>query len=79
MTGYHADGEVAALAGHETATSTGGPPSPSTIQGRTFSHDGVARLLARLQVVPDLTNVQLVSSTYVEGRRAERRRVLDRG
>jgi Tfp pilus assembly protein PilN len=34
-----------------------------TIQGRTYSHDGVARLLSRLQVVPDLTNVQLVSST----------------
>ena len=33
------------------------------IQGRTYSHDGVARLLSRLQVVPDLTNVQLVSST----------------
>ena len=34
-----------------------------TIQGRTYSHDGVARLLSRLQVVPDLTNVQLISST----------------
>jgi Tfp pilus assembly protein PilN len=47
-----------------TATSTGtGPPSQFTIQGRTYSHDGVARLLSRLQVVPDLTNVQLLSST----------------
>jgi Tfp pilus assembly protein PilN len=46
------------------ATSTpGGAPSQFTIQGRTYSHDGVARLLSRLQVVPDLTNVQLVSST----------------
>jgi Tfp pilus assembly protein PilN len=45
-------------------TSTGvGPPSQFTIQGRTYSHDGVARLLSRLQVVPDLTNVQLVSSS----------------
>ena len=33
-----------------------------TINGRTYSHDGVARLLSRLQVIPDLTNVQLVSS-----------------
>jgi Tfp pilus assembly protein PilN len=47
-----------------TPTGTGtGPPSQFTIQGRTYSHDGVARLLSRLQVVPDLTNVQLLSST----------------
>ena len=47
-----------------TPTSTGtGPPSQFTILGRTYSHDGVARLLSRLQVVPDLTNVQLLSST----------------
>jgi Tfp pilus assembly protein PilN len=45
------------------ATSSGGAPSQFTIQGRTYSHDGVARLLSRLQLVPDLTNVQLVSST----------------
>ena len=47
------------------ASSTGGSTVASmfTIQGRTYSHDGVARLLSRLQVVPDLTNVQLISST----------------
>lgn len=45
------------------AVSTGGPPTEFTIVGRTYSHDGVARLLSRLQVIPDLTNVQLVSST----------------
>src|SRR6478672_3235344 len=47
------------------ASSTGGSTVPSmfTLQGRTYSHDGVARLLSRLQVVPDLTNVQLVSSS----------------
>jgi Tfp pilus assembly protein PilN len=46
------------------ATSPGtGAPSQFTIQGRTYSHDGVARLLSRLQVVPDLMNVQLLSST----------------
>jgi Tfp pilus assembly protein PilN len=39
-----------------------GTPSEFTISGRTYSHDGVARLLSRLQVLPDLTNVQLVSS-----------------
>ena len=44
-------------------STTGTLPSQFTITGRTYSHDGVARLLSRLQVVPDLTNVQLVSST----------------
>ena len=33
-----------------------------TINGRTYSHDGVARLLARLAVVPHLSNVQLQHS-----------------
>ncbi len=47
-----------------TGASTGGTaPSQFIIQGRTYSHDGVARLLTRLQVIPDLTNVQLQSST----------------
>jgi Tfp pilus assembly protein PilN len=45
------------------STAGTGVPSEFTIQGRTYSHDGVARLLSRLQVVPDLTNVQLMSST----------------
>jgi Tfp pilus assembly protein PilN len=47
------------------APSTAGSTAPTmfTIQGRTYSHDGVARLLSRLQVVPGLTNVQLLSST----------------
>src|SRR2546421_7656577 len=49
------------------SSSTGvGTPSEFTITGRTYSHDGVARLLSRLQVVPDLTNVQLVSSTLAK-------------
>ena len=38
-------------------------PVGFTIEGSTYSHDAVARLLSRLSVVPDLTNVQLVSST----------------
>jgi Tfp pilus assembly protein PilN len=42
---------------------SGGPPSQFTVIGRTYSHDGVARLLSRLQVVPDLQDVTLVSST----------------
>jgi Tfp pilus assembly protein PilN len=42
---------------------TGAAPAPSfTITGRTYSHDGVARLLARLAVVPHLSGVQLQHS-----------------
>ncbi len=33
------------------------------ISGYTYSQDGVARLLTRLEVLPDLTDVQLVTST----------------
>jgi Tfp pilus assembly protein PilN len=43
-------------------SAAGAAPSQFIIEGRTYSHDGVARLLSRLQVVPDLTNVQLQSS-----------------
>jgi Tfp pilus assembly protein PilN len=49
------------------STSSGG----FTINGRTYSHDGVARLLARLALVPELTNVQLqhsASATSETGR-----------
>jgi Tfp pilus assembly protein PilN len=35
-----------------------------TINGYTYSQESVARLLERLQVVPDLKNVQLKSSAY---------------
>lgn len=41
-------------------------PSGFTIMGYTYSHDGVARLLSRLAVMPDLTNVQLQSSALAE-------------
>jgi Tfp pilus assembly protein PilN len=46
------------------ATPSALPPLPSalTIQGYTYSQDGVARLLERLAVVPDLKNVQLQTS-----------------
>jgi Tfp pilus assembly protein PilN len=48
--------------GTTAATSTGSAPTQFSITGNTYSHDSVARLLARLQVVPDLQNVTLVSS-----------------
>ena len=41
-------------------------PSALTIQGHTYSQDGVAQLLARLEVVPDLKNVQLQTSKVDE-------------
>ena len=41
-------------------------PAGVTIEGATYSHDSVARLLARLSVVPSLENVRLTSSARVE-------------
>ena len=43
---------------------TGAPAAPQgfSITGNAFSHDGVARLLSRLMLVPDLENVTLGSS-----------------
>ena len=41
------------------------------ITGTAYSHDGVARLMSRLQVVPELANVQLTQSrSVVPGKRA---------
>jgi Tfp pilus assembly protein PilN len=45
------------------AAATPTPVAGFAINGKTYSHDGVARLLARLSVVPHLTGVQLQSST----------------
>ena len=41
-------------------------PAGVTIEGATYSHDAVARVLARLGVVPSLENVRLTSSARVE-------------
>jgi Tfp pilus assembly protein PilN len=41
----------------------GAPAAGFTITGKTYSHDGVARLLARLNVVPHLSAVQLQHSS----------------
>jgi Tfp pilus assembly protein PilN len=51
------------------ATVVAGQPAasaPFTIQGYTYTQEGVARFLARLAVVPDLTAVELQSSTRTE-------------
>ncbi len=47
------------------AATTGAPAGGQnfTIDGTTYSHDAVARLLSRLMLIPDLTNVTLSSST----------------
>jgi Tfp pilus assembly protein PilN len=39
------------------------PTAGFTITGKTYSHNGVARLLARLAVVPQLSTVQMQHST----------------
>ncbi|HLY86858.1 MAG TPA: PilN domain-containing protein [Gaiellaceae bacterium] len=53
-----------------TATTTPSAlPAPSqalTLQGYTYTQDGVARLLERLQVLPDLKNVQLQDSEVAQ-------------
>ena len=56
----------AAGASAAPASTPGGAPTEFTISGYTYSHDGVARLLSRLQVIPDLQNVTLVSSTLAK-------------
>lgn len=49
---------------------TAAPVGGFNITGYTYSHDGVARLLARLSVIPHLQNVKLGSSVLdKEGKR----------
>jgi Tfp pilus assembly protein PilN len=45
------------------ATGTAVAASQFTLDGFTYSHSAVARLLSRLAVIPDLVNVQLQQST----------------
>ena len=45
------------------ASTTSAAATQFTIDGFTYSHAAVARLLSRLAVVPDLVNVQLQQST----------------
>jgi Tfp pilus assembly protein PilN len=46
-------------------------PDAFTMDGKAFTHEGVARLLSRLALVPDLENVTLGHSTRTEvGQRA---------
>ena len=52
-----------------TSGTSGAPPNVATdgavmflVEGYTYSQDGVARLMGRMQVVPDFEHVQLLSS-----------------
>jgi Tfp pilus assembly protein PilN len=49
-------------------TESDGPKAPNgvSVEGYTYSHNSVARLLARLALIPELTNVQLQSSAVTE-------------
>ena len=51
-----------------TATTSSLPATPTglTLEGYAYSQDAVARLMTRLQVVADLSNVQLQSSKVTE-------------
>lgn len=62
----HAPVSPTAAPGTAASSSGGATPTEFTIAGNTYSHDGVARLLSRLQVVPDLEHVTLVSSTVTQ-------------
>jgi hypothetical protein len=57
---------LTSLAARAPGAAGGGVADGFTIVGHTYSHDGVARLLSRLAVVPDLANVQLQRSTLIE-------------
>ena len=61
-----APGDPAAAAPAPGAPTDDPQASSFTINGYTREQEGVARLLARLSVLPELTNVALVSSTRVE-------------
>jgi Tfp pilus assembly protein PilN len=52
-----------ASAAPATPTAPGAAPTGFVINGYTYSQNGVARLLSRLSVLPDLHNVQLQTSS----------------
>jgi Tfp pilus assembly protein PilN len=52
-----------ASAGPAAPTAPNAPPTGFVLTGYTYSQNGVARLLSRLAVLPDLRNVQLQSSS----------------
>jgi Tfp pilus assembly protein PilN len=70
LTGITASAPVSAT---PAGTPPGGTPSAAasstqgvTIQGATYSHESVARVLARLAVIPSLDDVRLTASARVD-------------
>jgi hypothetical protein len=49
--------------GAATGGAVGASSQGLVIEGTTYSHDAVARLLSRLMLIPDLENVTLANST----------------
>ncbi len=74
LTGIRAVAPVSAAPAAATPGSSAAPTTAVegvTIEGATYSHDGVARVLARLSAVPSLDNVRLTTSTRVEPKAPE--------
>lgn len=67
LTSLNATAPTATPGGAAAPTAPGVAPTGFTIAGYTYSHDGVARLLSRLAVIPDLENVQLQRSAVTAG------------
>jgi Tfp pilus assembly protein PilN len=53
---------VAGAAAAPPTTTPTAPVSTFTIVGNAYNHEGVARLMIRLQLVPDLENIQLTGT-----------------
>jgi len=69
LTGIVASAPVSAAPAGVTPGGRAASPATTqgvTIQGATYSHQSVARVLARLSVIPSLENVRLTASARVE-------------
>lgn len=66
LTGATPTSTTDAAAAAATPSTPETTPTGLTLEGHSYSHAAVARLLSRLAVVPDLNNVQLQTSTAEE-------------
>jgi hypothetical protein len=71
LTGFKAAAPAPSSTTAGATTSGAGAPAASadqgvTIEGATYSQDGVARVLSRLSLIPALVDVQLTSSAIVD-------------
>ncbi len=60
-------GAASASAATASSTSSSSPSNGLSLTGVTYSYDSVARLVARMSLVPDLNNVQLASTSTDNG------------